>query len=168
MEPYSARLLCSWDFPGRNTGVGCHFLLQGIFLTQGSNPYLLHRPADSSPLSRFFTTLQGCPRDLNKCPETTEPETYFTPEILTVFWIDTISVTFSAITKRPAKAGGLNRWVTRNAKFCIIYIQIILRVLNQHSRRRQWHPTRALAWRIPGMGEPGGLPSMGSHRVGHD
>ena len=26
----------------------------------------------------------------------------------------------------------------------------------------------ALAWRIPGAGEPGGLPSMGSHRVGHD
>ena len=26
----------------------------------------------------------------------------------------------------------------------------------------------ALAWRIPGMGEPDGLPSMGSHRVGHD
>ena len=25
-----------------------------------------------------------------------------------------------------------------------------------------------LAWRIPGMGEPGGLPSMGSHRDGHD
>ena len=25
-----------------------------------------------------------------------------------------------------------------------------------------------LAWRIPGMGEPGGLPSMGTHRVGHD
>ena len=25
-----------------------------------------------------------------------------------------------------------------------------------------------LAWKIPGMGEPGGLPSMGSHRVGHD
>ena len=25
-----------------------------------------------------------------------------------------------------------------------------------------------LAWRIPGMGEPGGLPSMGSYRVGHD
>ena len=29
------------------------------------------------------------------------------------------------------------------------------------------HPS-TLAWRIPGMGEPGGLPSMGSHRVGHD
>ena len=32
----------SSDFPGKNTGVGCHFLLQGIFSTQGSNPYLLH------------------------------------------------------------------------------------------------------------------------------
>ena len=28
--------------------------------------------------------------------------------------------------------------------------------------------TSVLAWRIPGMAEPGGLPSMGSHRVGHD
>ena len=30
------------DSPGKNTGVGCHFLLQGIFPTQGSNPGLLH------------------------------------------------------------------------------------------------------------------------------
>ena len=29
------------DSPGKNIGVGCHFLLQGILLTQGSNPYLL-------------------------------------------------------------------------------------------------------------------------------
>ena len=33
-----ARLLCPWDSPGKNTGVVCHFLLQGIFPTQGSNP----------------------------------------------------------------------------------------------------------------------------------
>ena len=32
---------CPWDFSGKNTGVGCHFLLQGIFLTQGLNLYLL-------------------------------------------------------------------------------------------------------------------------------
>ena len=31
-----ARLLCHWDFPGKNTGVGSHFLLQEIFLTQES------------------------------------------------------------------------------------------------------------------------------------
>ena len=35
------------DFQGKNTGVGCHFLLQGIFLIQGSNPSLLHWQADS-------------------------------------------------------------------------------------------------------------------------
>ena len=35
-------LLCPWNFPGKNTEVGCHFLLQGIFLTQGLNPGLLH------------------------------------------------------------------------------------------------------------------------------
>ena len=29
-------------------------------------------------------------------------------------------------------------------------------------------PSSVLAWRIPGTGEPGGLPSLGSHRVGHD
>ena len=37
-----ARLLSSWNSPGKNTGVGCHSLLQGIFLTQGSNLGLLH------------------------------------------------------------------------------------------------------------------------------
>ena len=37
---YPAKLLCSWDSPSKNTGVGCHFLLQRIFLTQGSNPDL--------------------------------------------------------------------------------------------------------------------------------
>ena len=45
------RLLCPWDSPGKNTGVGCHFLLNGIFLTQGLNPRLLHRQADALPLS---------------------------------------------------------------------------------------------------------------------
>ena len=36
------RLLHPWGFLGKSTGVGCHFLLQGIFPTQGSNPGLLH------------------------------------------------------------------------------------------------------------------------------
>ena len=45
------RLLCPWDSPGKNTGVGCHFLLQGILLTQGSNPRLLHWQKNSLPRS---------------------------------------------------------------------------------------------------------------------
>ena len=48
-----ARLVCPWNFPGKNTGMGCHFLLQGIFLTQRLNLclfHLLHWQADSLPL----------------------------------------------------------------------------------------------------------------------
>ena len=39
-ELQPTRLLCPWDLPGKNTGVGCHFLLQGIFPARGSNPPL--------------------------------------------------------------------------------------------------------------------------------
>ena len=39
LEPTT--LLCPWDFPGKSTGVGCHFLLQRSFPIQGSNPGLL-------------------------------------------------------------------------------------------------------------------------------
>ena len=54
------RLPCPRDFPSQNTGVGYHFLLQGIFLTQGLNPCLLHWHADSLPLSH-----QGSPNPIH-------------------------------------------------------------------------------------------------------
>ena len=38
---YPATLLCPWNFPGKNTGVSCNFLLQRIFPTHGSNLHLL-------------------------------------------------------------------------------------------------------------------------------
>ena len=56
VRPYGlwpTRLLCPWDSPGRNTEVSCYALLQGIFLTQGSNLSLLcllHWPVGSLPL----------------------------------------------------------------------------------------------------------------------
>ena len=49
-----AALLCPWDSPGKNTGVGCHALLQGIFPTQGLEPHLfslLHWQVGSLPLA---------------------------------------------------------------------------------------------------------------------
>ena len=49
----------SMGFPSKNPGVGCHFLLQEIFPTQGSNPHLLrllHWQADSLPLSHLVLT----------------------------------------------------------------------------------------------------------------
>ena len=50
---YPSRLLCPWDSPGKNTEVGCHFLVQGIFPTQGSNQCLLHWLVDSLLLSHL-------------------------------------------------------------------------------------------------------------------
>ena len=55
-----ARLLCPWDFPGKNTGMGNHFLLQEIFPTQGWNPcflHLLHWQEDSLPLHHVELSL---------------------------------------------------------------------------------------------------------------
>ena len=48
-----------------------------------------------------------------------------------------------------------HHWVTSLSLFTLLHW------------RRKWQPTPVF-WRIPGTGEPGGLPSMGSHRVGHD
>ena len=62
---WPARLLCPWDFPGRNTGVGCYALLQGIFPTQGSKPHLMHRKWILYPLSHRESRL------LLKNPHTT-------------------------------------------------------------------------------------------------
>ena len=58
LEPVS--LLCSWDFPGKNTGGGCHFLLQGIFLTQGLSLGLLCLP-------QFYMRSQNEMHQINIC-----------------------------------------------------------------------------------------------------
>ena len=58
-----------WNYPGVITGVGCHFLLQGIFLTQGSNPGLLLWQAASLPLTPPSTVHMKSfnPLNLKKC-----------------------------------------------------------------------------------------------------
>ena len=50
---YPARLLCPWDSPDKNTGMGCYFLLQRIFLSQEIK---LASWASSALAGRFFTT----------------------------------------------------------------------------------------------------------------
>ena len=57
------RLPRPWDSPGKNAGVGCCFLLQGIFPNQGSNLSLPQWQGDSLPLSH-----QGSPRVLGTLP----------------------------------------------------------------------------------------------------
>ena len=68
MDCSPARHLCSppdtsihGDSPGRNTGVGCHALLQGIFSTLGSNPSLLH-----CTQILYLLSCQGSPRTLER------------------------------------------------------------------------------------------------------
>ena len=53
------RLLRPWGFPGKNAGVGHHFLLHGIFLSQGSNPRLLPWQANSLPLSHLGSQVKA-------------------------------------------------------------------------------------------------------------
>ena len=55
-DPMDCKLLCPWSSQGKDTRAGCHSLLPGIFLTQGSNPGLLHCRQTLSPLSH-----QGSP-----------------------------------------------------------------------------------------------------------
>ena len=56
---YPARYLSPCDFPDKNTGVGCHFLLQGIFLTLRSNLHFLHWQVNSLPLSHMGSTAKA-------------------------------------------------------------------------------------------------------------
>ena len=69
--PEPASLLCPWDSPSKNTGVGCHALLQGIFPIQGSNPGLLH----CTWIFFFYYLIhQGSPLYIHTC--TSIPYTY--------------------------------------------------------------------------------------------
>ena len=70
MQPHGLwpiSLLCPWDSPGKNTGMGCHALLQGIFPVQGANLHLLHcgwflydLHHQGSPMSREIAPAIGC------------------------------------------------------------------------------------------------------------
>ena len=59
----SPSVICLWDFPGKNTGLDCHFLLQGIFPTQGSKPDLPH-----CRQILYYLSHQGRPNYLPEAP----------------------------------------------------------------------------------------------------
>ena len=69
---YPTRPLCPWDSPGKNTGVGCHFFLQGMILPQGLNPSLFHLPALAGWFLMTGTTWEACdladPSDTHEDP----------------------------------------------------------------------------------------------------
>ena len=135
-----ARLLCSWDSPGKNTGVGCHALLQGIFLIQGLNPCLLcflDWQSSSLPLAPPCGEGNGTPLQYSYLEN---------PMDGGAWW---------------AAVHGVAEGRTRLSDFTFTFHFHAL------EKERATHSS-VLAWRIPGTGEPGGLLSMGWHRVEHD
>ena len=76
-------LLCPWDFPGKSTGVGCHFLLQRIFPTQGSNLALPHCRQTLYPLSHGGSPMKNVPCQCcsvaQLCPTLCDPMECSTP-----------------------------------------------------------------------------------------
>ena len=112
------RLLCPWDSPGKNTGVGFRFLLQGIFPTQGSNPgllCLLYWQAGSLPLvppwkphaaaaaaaAAVAKLLQSC---LTLCdPIDSSPPGSADPGILQTRTLEWVAISFSKAWKWKVK-----------------------------------------------------------------
>ena len=82
-------LLCPWNFPGKNSGVGSHFLPQGIFPTQGLNPHLTF-PALAAAAAKL---LQSC---LTLCnPIDGSPPGSPVPGILQARTLEWVAISFS-------------------------------------------------------------------------
>ena len=113
------QFLCPWDSPDRNTGVGCHALLQGIFPTRGSNLHLLHLlhwQAGSSPLAppgkpnyinnhlkclsvQFSSVTQSCPTLCD--PVDCSPPGSSVHGILQAGLLEWVAISFSGGSSRP-------------------------------------------------------------------
>ena len=144
-----------WNSPGQNTGVGSLFHLQGIVPIQVSNPGLLH-----------------CRQILYQMSHTGSP--YISHQFSHIVVLITLlgegsgtPLQYSCL-ENPINGGawcaavhGVPRSGTRLSDFTFTFhFHALEKEMATHSS--------VLAWRIPEMREPGGLPSMGSHRVRHD
>ena len=122
------RLPRPWDSPGKNIGVGCHFLLQ-CMRVKSESEVAQSRPTLSDPMD---CNLPGS-------------------SVHGVFQARVLEWGAIAFSKESG--------TTEQLHFHFSF-HVLEKEMATHSS--------VLAWRIPGTGEPGGLPSMASHRVGHD
>ena len=130
------------DLPGKNTRVGCHALLQGIFLTRDWTQ-VSHIPGGFLP-----SEPPGKPKKTAVGSLSLLQGNFLTQEL-------------NLEEPGVLQSMGLRRvrhdWATSLSLFAPSCI----------GKETATHSS-VLAWRIPGTGEPGGLQSLGSHRVGHD
>ena len=138
----------TWNFPDKNTGMDCHFLLQRIFPTQGSNPDLphcrhtLYRLSHEGSLVCWLGNTRTSSEEGNGTP----------------LQYSCLKNSIDGGAWWAAVHGVTKSWARLSDLTFTFHFHALEREMATHSS--------VLAWRIPGMGEPGGLPSMGSHRVG--
>ena len=128
-----------WDSPGKNTGVGCHFLLQCMEVKSESE------------------VVQLCPTlcDPMECISNIRPKAT----------IILLRILFHA----PIIFSGLSRWLSGNESTCQCRRHSLIPGLGRSPGEGNGNPLQCSCLENPRDGwEPGGLPSMGSHRVGHD
>ena len=141
------RLPCPWDSPAKNTGVGCHFLLQCMKVKSESEVAqscpTLRDPMDCSlPGSSVHGIFQARVLEWGAIA--------FSIQIANFCYKHTFWYTQPGVSS-------LENGVKRILKVTILIVE---KEMATHSS--------VLAWRMPGTGEPVGLPSMGSHKVRHN
>ena len=119
---FQARLLCPWNSSVKNTEMGSHSLLQGIFPTQGSNPDLPHcrrilyclNHQGSLTLGRSFTVSAAAAKSLESCqtlcdPIDGSPPGSPVPGILQARTLEWVAISFSSVWKWKVKEKSLSR-----------------------------------------------------------
>ena len=154
------------DSPSKNTGLDCHALLQGILPTQGLNPDLLHCKLillSSEPQRKPTNTGVVIPSP----GDFPDPRIELGSPALQIGEGNGNPLQYSCL-ENPMDGGawwaavhGVARSLTQLSDFTLTFhFHALEKEMATHSS--------VLAWRIPGTGEPGGLLSMGVHRVRHD
>ena len=157
------RSLCPCNSPGKNTGVGFYFLLQGNLPSPGNEPTSLVSPA---LVGRFFSS--------SAIWEALGGINGYKLYLQQILINDCNSVTLEgnvntlqySCLRNPMDGGAWQAPVHGVAK-SRTRLSIFTFTFHALEKEMATHSS-VLAWRIPGTGEPRGLPSMGSHRVRHD
>ena len=168
------RLPHPWDSPGKNTGVGCHFLLQCMKVKSERSRSVMSdswRPHGLQPTRLLCpwdfpgkSTGVGCHCLLQK--------THLVHVLDSVGHVGSLSrllflLPFHSL-ENPVDGGAWWAPVHRVAKSQIRLSNFTF-TFHYHALEKEMAThSSVFAWRILGTGEPGGLSSLGSHRVGHD
>ena len=165
--------------------MGCHFLLQGIFLTQGLNPRLLH--CGWIFFYHFATRkVQELRREALKSQVFRPPRRGHCPDAGHICegaygagspcanrsWVLGSGPNAEVMLQEVQKPGRCRNhwlWFPPQSLSTAPYWQHLTKGhQSKGTPKCDLQRPSILAWRIPGIEEPSGLPSMGSHRVGHD